>query len=193
MLSTTLVKMRAFTLIELMVSIAITAILAVIAIPNYSNFIVQMRVDNEISQLHRLLLLTRNFAINTGLPATLCPLNDQQQCHSQWQAELSVFIDLNDNQVYEPTNGEELLKIKPLIKQTDKLQYGIGRTRIKFAPTGRTSGWGSNGTFIYCPKDHPQASRALSIRTSGRFYTSTDSNNDGKDDLRNGKEIQCRA
>jgi len=191
--SLSLKKTRAFTLIELMISISITSILIAIAIPNYNDFIVKMRVDNEISQLHRLLLITRNAAINAGLPATLCPLNEQQHCNSQWQGELSVFMDLNDNQIYEPTNGEELLRIKPLIKQTDKLQYGLGRTRIKFASTGRTAGWGSNGTFIYCPKGYPQASRAISIRTSGRFYTSTDSDNDGKDDLRSGKEIRCRA
>ncbi|MCW8832484.1 MAG: GspH/FimT family protein [Colwellia sp.] len=152
-----------------------------------------MRVDNEISQLHRMLLITRNAAINSGLPTTLCPLNEQQQCNSQWQEELSVFIDLNDNQRYDPQSGEKLLRVKSPIMQKDKLQYGIGRTRIKFAPTGRTIGWGSNGTFRYCPNDHQQASRAIRVATSGRFYLSTDSDNDGKDELRNNSEIRCRV
>lgn len=64
-----------FTLIELMISIAITSILASIAMPNLNAYLTQLRVDNEISALHRLLFTARNTAINTRLPVTVCPLN----------------------------------------------------------------------------------------------------------------------
>ena len=42
-----------FTLVELMITIAIAATLMAIALPNFSSFLVEPRVDNEISQLQR--------------------------------------------------------------------------------------------------------------------------------------------
>jgi len=182
-----------FTLIELMISISIVAILTAIAYPNLNAFLSQMRVDNEISVLHRLLFSARNAAINNALPTTVCPLNDQNKCSTQWQNEISVFIDLNNNNTYDPTNNEIILRTKSAIKSDDKLQYGLWRSRIIYAPTGRTSGWGSNGTFKYCPKGYPEKSRAIRIATSGRLYTSSDIDQDGRDEVRNGSEINCRA
>ena len=180
------------TLIELIISIAIMSILAAITIPNFNAFLVQLRVDNEISQLHRMLLNARNGAINYQMPVTVCPLDLQNRCSSQWGNEIAVFIDLNSNNIYEPNNNDVLLRTKSAITTSDKLQYGLRRNRIIYAPTGRTSGWGSNGTFKYCPKDYPDKSRAISVATSGRVYTSTDIDNDNIDELRSGIEILCR-
>jgi len=182
-----------FTLIELMVSIAITSILASIAMPNLNAYLTQLRVDNEISTLHRLLFTARNAAINTQLPVTVCPLNEQNQCTSQWQNDIVVFIDLNNNNIYEPLNNETLIRTKSAIRNTDKLQYGIGRSRIIYAPTGRTAGWGSNGTLKYCPENYPEQSRAIRIATSGRLYASSDIDNDGRDEVRSGGEVNCRS
>ncbi|MGL1959519.1 MAG: GspH/FimT family pseudopilin [Colwellia sp.] len=183
---------RGVTLVELMVSISVTSILASIAIPNFSSFMIQMRVDNEITQLYRLLLTARNQAINMQLPVTICPLNENNHCDTQWHNEISVFIDLNHNQTYEPSKNEPLIQTKAVINIEDKLQYGKGRSRIIYSPTGRTTGWGSNGTFKYCPKAHTDKARAIRVATSGRVYISTDFDNDGKDETRNGAEIKCR-
>ncbi len=185
-------RLKGFTLIELMVSVSVTSILAAIAIPNYSDFIVKMRVDNEISQLQHLLLTARNQAINTQFPVTLCPLDAENKCNTQWEKEISVFIDLNSNNIYEPSNNEILVRTKSIVFNGDKLQYGLRRNRVKYAPTGRTIGWGSNGTFKYCPKNSNEHSRAIIISTSGRLYVSNDIDNDGKDETRNGAEIVCR-
>jgi len=192
MITSSISNQKAFTLIELMVSISIVSILTSIALPNLNEFRVKMRVDSEISQIQRLLLTARNQAINTQFPVTLCPLNTQNQCNTQWDKEISVFIDLNNNNIYEPLNNETLIRTKSIIFDGDKLQYGLGRNRIKYAPTGRTTGWGSNGTFKYCPKNNEEQSRAIVISTSGRLYISGDIDNDGKDETRNGREIACR-
>lgn len=183
---------KGFTLIELMVSVSVTSVLATFAVPNFNEFIVQIRVDNEISKLQRLLLTARNHAISVQYPVTLCPLNEQNQCTSQWQDEIAVFIDSNDNKIYEPASNEVLIAMKDFAHEGDRLQYGLNRNRIKFAPTGRTTGWGSNGTLKYCPINYNDHSRAIVISTSGRFYSSRDINGDGRDQIRNGGNIICR-
>ena len=179
---------KGFTLIELMVSVSVTSILLTIAIPNFSDFIVKMRVDNEISQLHRLLLITRNAAINNGQKAIVCPLNKALECTGQWQNELSVFIDANDNKEFDA--NEEVIRIRAAITQGDKLVYGIGRNKITFKPTGQLSGL-ANGTFRYCPQNHENKSRGIVVARSGRIYQSHDNNNDGIDENRGNKKITC--
>lgn len=181
-------NIRAFTLIELIVSISITSILAAIAIPNFSEFIVQLRVDNEISSLHRMLLITRNSAINSGQKAIICPLDDTQQCTTQWQNELSVFIDVNDNKKFDA--NENIISIRAEINTNDKLVYGKGRNKITFKPTGQLSGL-ANGTFRYCPLMYENHSRGIVVARSGRVYQSSDIDNDGIDENRGNKEINC--
>lgn len=181
---------RGFTLIELIISVSVTSILAAIAIPNYSDFIVKMRVDNEISQLYRMLLITRNSAISNGSKAILCPLDESYRCTTQWKNELSVFIDVNDNKAFDIDSGEKVLKIKSSILLGDTLLYGQGRNMITFKPTGNLSGL-ANGTFRYCPKNHKDKSRGIIVARSGRIYQSEDINNDGFDENRSYKKINC--
>jgi type IV fimbrial biogenesis protein FimT len=181
-----------FTLIELMVTISIAAVIATIALPNLNTFITKMRVDNEISQLYRLLLLARNTAVNYQQNVVVCPLNNTSICTSDWHKEISVFIDDNNDKIFTPSDEELIIRIKDEIKAQDKLQYGLGRTQILFEATGRTHGWGANGTFKYCPKEGEEYARGIVVSTSGRFYASSDINNDGIDEVRSGAQIKCR-
>lgn len=179
---------KGFTLVELMVSVSVTSILAAIAAPNLSDFIIKMRVDNEVSQLHRMLLLTRNAAINSGQKAIICPLDSSYQCTEQWQNELSVFIDVNGNKTFDA--NEKVISMRAAIKSGDELVYGKGRNNITFKPTGQLSGL-ANGTFRYCPQSNKNHSRGIIVARSGRVYQSSDIDNDGIDENRGNKEINC--
>ncbi|MBU2925369.1 GspH/FimT family pseudopilin [Colwellia sp. 1_MG-2023] len=180
--------MKGVTLLELIISVSITAILAIIVIPNFNDFIVKMRVDNEISKLHRMLIMARNTAINSGQNTILCPLNTTSQCSELWGNELSIFIDSNNNKTFDP--DEKILQIKEGITVGDQLVYGIGRTMITFKSTGQLSGL-ANGTFRYCPKDYKEHSRGIIVARSGRVYQSSDLDNDGVDENRGNTEISC--
>lgn len=179
---------RGFTLIELIVAIAIVAILSAIALPNMNNFLVKMRVDNEITELQRLLLTARNMAINTGKITTVCPLTSGV-CTNNWQDEISVFT----NDANTSVNGnafaanDELIKVKEAIRSGDELQYT--QNSVIYTPDGRLLTAAAN--FSYCPQDKEDESRGISISLSGRSYTSSDTDNDSKDEDREGNEIVC--
>ncbi len=190
LLKKNLYKIRGITLIELMVSIAIAATVSVIALPNMNRFIIQLRVNNEISGLQRLLLTARNYAINSSNKAIICPLTTNGVCTTNWHKELSVFIDNNNNKVFDSTNNEKIIITKAAIKTGDTLIYGKRRTNITYQPTGHLSGL-SNGTFRYCPLGEISLSRAIVIARSGRFYVSTDNDGDSRDETRGNKEITC--
>lgn len=184
------VRKQGFTLVELMVAIAVVAILSAIALPNMSDFLVKMRVDNEISEMQRLLLTARNMAINTGKITTVCPIVDGN-CNANWQGEISVFT----NSANTLANGtsfagtDELVKVKEAVKTGDKLQFAD--TSVIYTPNGRLLTPVINRTFRYCPKGDADSSRGIDVSVSGRSYTTSDTDSDGKDEDRNGSEIVC--
>lgn len=178
------------TLIELIISIAITSILTSVALPNLNDYVVQLRVDNEISRLGRLLLVARNHAINRNSNVIICPLASGSTCSANWHEELSVFVDNNANQEFDSANGEVLIATKSAISADDILTYAKKRTKITYQATGHLFGL-SNGTLRYCPKGHQDKSRAIVVARSGRFYATTDINGDGRDETRSKQIIKC--
>lgn len=184
-------KYLGFTIIEVLVSLAILLSLITIGIPSLDNFIIHMRVDNEISAMHRMLLLARNSAINNELYVTFCPLDNDNKCTTDWGKKLTVFKDINKNRRYEINIGESIIKIKSAINPNDKLQYGKGRNALVYGPTGHLVIWGGNATFKYCPKSHENKSRGLVISTSGRVYETAYNAKRAQDTNRSGKIIVC--
>ncbi|SEK29983.1 type IV fimbrial biogenesis protein FimT/type IV fimbrial biogenesis protein FimU [Colwellia chukchiensis] len=181
---------KGFTITELLIGIAIVGLLVAIASPSLNQFIVQSRVDNEVSEIHRLLLAARNSAINSGKNVTVCPLKGTT-CSTDWQQELSVFTNnastLANNKAFDSAN-EELIKVKSKISENDTLKFS--QNIIIFSPTGRLVS-GGNGKFSYCPKGYSDLSRGVEISLSGRVYATSDSNNDGKDNNRSGTVVSC--
>lgn len=163
---------KGFTIIELMVTIAIAGIIAAIAMPNLNDFLVRMRVDNEVTEMHRLLLTARNSAINTGLNTTVCPLNTAtpQTCTNNWENDISVFT--NTTAVTNIMDGTDtLIKIKAAIKASDKLEL-TNAGAIVYSPTGRTITNNAN-QLTYCPYGYSKESNGISVSTSGRSYIGT--------------------
>ena len=180
-----------FTIIEILVSLAILLSLIAIGTPLLNNFIVETRVDNEIFTLHRLLLVARNTALTHNSNVTLCPLNSQGFCTNSWHKELSVFTDANNNKIYEPALNETIVAVKNAIKVGDKLQYGKTRVGLTYAATGHLSGWGQNATFSYCPKGYDDKNRGIIVAMSGRSYISSANKKNTGNIRRTGSKIVC--
>ena len=177
---------KGFSLIELMVVIAVSAIMISIAIPRLSDFTVKMRIDNEISQLNRLVLSARNSAITLEQNVITCPL-ESGVCTANWQNQLTTFIDNDNNGIFLAAN-DTLVKIKAANTSGDIITYA-GQRSINFSPTGVLSSIASQ--FIYCPISDNSLARAIVLSPSGRTYVTTDANNDGKDEFRVGGNVVC--
>jgi type IV fimbrial biogenesis protein FimT/type IV fimbrial biogenesis protein FimU len=178
-------KNRGFTVTELLVGIAITGILATLAVPKLSEFTVGLRVDSEISELNRLLLTARNSAINSGSRVIICPLSPK--CSANWQQEISVFIDNNNDGDYDA--NDTIVKVKAAIPNNDKLQYA--QNSLIYTPSGNLSATPTTSPFSYCPGSNTDKSRGIVVSASGRSYVTSDIDSDGIDEDRNGNAITC--
>ena len=180
---------QGFTLLEVLITIAILAIATIIALPALNEFTVKMRVDNEISQLHRMLLLTRNTAINAEQNITICPLDINNSCSTNWHQAVTVFKDLNENQRYDSANNETIVQIKSAISNEDTLKYE--KTSLIYTATGNLANDSSVLPFSYCPNAFNELGRGILVSLSGRSYVTSDTDNDGRDEDRYGNEISC--
>lgn len=175
---TTYKQALGFSLIELLVTIAVAGIVMTIALPSLGSFTTQMRVDNEISELQRLLLTTRNTAINSGQNATLCPLQADDTCENttDWTGRIGIV------------SIDGLIKEREAIQGGDKLDFTFNS--VTYTPSGQLSN-NNIGTFSYCPKGFSDYSRGIDLSLSGRAYLSSDINGDGKEQDRNNNNIVC--
>ncbi|GHG02439.1 hypothetical protein GCM10017161_34130 [Thalassotalea marina] len=178
---------KGMTLIEILITLTIIGLASLIALPALSEFTVKTRVDAEVIELQRFLITARNAAINSGKQVTVCPLSNGA-CTNGWKNQLTIFVNENDNNNYNAAN-EQIVKIKADISSDDIIKFTGGATLV-YSPTGRLIG-GNNVAFTYCPKNYNALARGVNIALSGRAYLTQDTDNDGKDEDRNGNELNC--
>ncbi len=86
---------RGFTLVELVVTIALVAILTSLAIPSFSEALRQWRRDNTTRGLLTSLQLARTESIKTSRQVIVCPSTDETSCaaSTEWNTGWIVFRD----------------------------------------------------------------------------------------------------
>ena len=85
-----------FTLIELMIVVAIAGILAAIALPSYVNYVIETRIAGVTHDLAVDLQLAREEAVMSGERVSVCPSTDKVSCNSGgkgWEKGWIVFTD----------------------------------------------------------------------------------------------------
>ncbi|MDY7537341.1 GspH/FimT family pseudopilin [Undibacterium sp. RTI2.1] len=93
---------QGFSLVELMVTISVAAILLAIGAPSFSSFINNQKLVSTASEFYAAINMTRSEAIKRGSRVDMVP-NDGANWSSGW----TVFIDANSNQIVDP--GETII------------------------------------------------------------------------------------
>lgn len=75
---------RGFTLIELMITVTIMAILTAMAIPSFSEVILKSTLTNQARDLMASSLLARSEAIKRNQTVTLCASSNGSTCGGTW-------------------------------------------------------------------------------------------------------------
>lgn len=160
-----------FTLIEILVTIAIVGIVASFAIPSFNNLIVSNRNTTAANELMANLLLAKSEALKRSSNVTLCPSADQSTCSgsSDYSTGWIVFLDCNDNNSTNdavancgPNNREEIIKVR---EGFDSMFINnASDTKITFQFSGRTGG---NSTFNI-GKDASNVKKRIVINPVGR-------------------------
>ncbi len=97
-----------FTLVELMIAVAIVAILAALAFPSFQGTLRSNRAATSTNEMLASLSLARTEAIRNNRGASICPSADGASCGADWNAGWLVWADTNaDNAV---NGGETVIR-----------------------------------------------------------------------------------
>ncbi len=147
-----------FTLVELLVTIAIVAILASLAAPSFVQFLAKQAVTAQANEFADALRLARSEALKRGLPVRLCRVADPEADPLVCAAALGDW-----RNGWMVTDGTNLF----LVKQALSNSGGVtgGRISIVFQPTGIAIG--ANTTFNFRSSD-PTLCRQVVVASTGR-------------------------
>ena len=133
------------TLIELIVAIALLAIVTTVGLPNYQRFSARNEVAAEVLRLKTALAKARSVAITRRTQVTLCPTSTLSECDvaGGWDNTLAIFVGNGS------TGDAELLRTFG-DSSVDSLTYRNDNLPVRYGALGRAGG--HFGTFRICGK-----------------------------------------
>lgn len=173
---------QGFTLLELMVIVAIAGIIMVVGIPSFNQSISNSRLTTNIHQLVSALNLARSEAVKRNSTVSV------KKSGSEWESGWTVFSDFDGDGVQEA--GDTLLRTYDALPNN----YTLRGTYTNFI-TFKASGISASGSFVLCENSDsnniPEAttSRVINISSVGRVGIGADIDNNEIPEIGNGTEI----
>lgn len=163
-------KDAGFTLIELMIAVAVVAILLGLGVPAWHSVVSATHSSSARELLYEATLAAGNHAMVAGNAAVLCASTDGVQCSggSDWSHGWIAFSDTNRDRTR--SNDERLLRVQGALPDGVHLRGTAGRSRLVFQPMGGTPG--SNVTFTLCDKRGAAKASTVVMANNGRLRLS---------------------
>ena len=154
---------QGFTLVELLITLSVLAVITAIAVPAMTNLINSIGQQTQVNQLLADLNFARSQAITSRRTVSLCAGETSCNGLARWKSQIIVFEDLDANGALD--EHEQPLRIST-ITANHAWKWGNFRNRryMSFKPNGTTHSL--NGTFTLC-RDN-EALKAVVINITGR-------------------------
>ena len=127
-----------FTLVEMVVTVAIVAILLGIAIPSYNETILNMKLTSYTNNLVASILLGRSEAIKRNALVSLCVSSSGTACTAGgWQQGWILMCKSTDNVNCNPAGANTIvIQTQPPLSTGWRISEVAALTTIVFQPTG---------------------------------------------------------
>jgi type IV fimbrial biogenesis protein FimT len=163
-------KESAFTLLEIIVTLAIIALVMAFAIPGMGTFIKNERLTTQINALVGHLAYARSEAVLRTQQVAVCVSNDTTSCTggNSWEDGWIVYVDVDGNGSF--SGGEIILRAQPTLEGGNTLTPATIGTQIIYDFRGFLST--PVGSLLLCDDRSGPYGKTLSISTTGRVRAS---------------------
>ena len=158
------VNTSGFTLLELIIALAITAIVSTVGLPAMSDWLGNQRVRAESHLLWQHLGLARQTAVLRRQVVVACPTADGLRCDNDadWSQGWMVFINLDDDRPAQKDPHERLISRH---QSHDRIRIVSNRRTLRFSGDLQRA---SNGRLLVCGDRPDQPPTQLVISPTGR-------------------------
>jgi type IV fimbrial biogenesis protein FimT len=168
-----------FTLVELMITLAIAVVLLTIGVPSFYTLIKNNRLTSATNDLVSGLNLARSEAVTRARRVTICKSADQTTCDtsgSGWEQGWIVYSDENNNGAYDSSGTPEpLLRVQGAmgnqITATGNTNVANYISYIASGQSQMTGGGFQAGTITFCDDRAEDVGKNLVINSTGRVRT----------------------
>ena len=157
----------AFTLIELMITLAVAAVVLTIGVPGFGRIIENNQLATTTNSFVSSLTFARSEAVKRNEAVTICRGSVSTNCAAAagYEQGWLVFIDNNASSTYDAS--DELLRVNEALPSNFTLR-GNGQYQSVFRYTSKGRVAAINGRFVLCKGGDLEKSRAVFIETTGR-------------------------
>ena len=156
---------QGFTLLELMITLAIVAVLMTIALPSMQDFIKNERLVTQLNSLLSHLQYARSEAVTRHQQVVLCASDNGSTCTTgDWQDGWIMFADTDASGGVSGTDS--ILKVKDAL-EGDTTLSSTGGKRVIYDDRGFSPN--SNATFSLCDSRGPTFGKSITISNTGRI------------------------
>lgn len=167
---------RGFTLVELLVVLAVGSILLAIAIPSYAFLVNSSRLAAVTNALVTALQLARSEAVKRGVRVTACKTSNAMAATpacdttASWQQGWLVFVDGGTKGVID--SGDILLRVQDRVSAAVTITTSNYSSYISYLPSGKSQGPNelANGALRICVAS---SRRDIIINNTGRIRLDT--------------------
>ena len=162
---------RGFTLVELLVTMTLVAILSAIALPSLSSFVTNSRVSSRANDFVAAINLARSEAVKRSSGVTICPSSNAATCATaaDWASGWIVFSDHDIDATAD--TGDELIHVFPGLSGGITMVLGNNGTitkSITFLGVGRSVASFGGTVATLCPPEGGDYCRYICINSLGR-------------------------
>ena len=166
-------KAQGLTLTELLITLAVAAVVLAMATPSLRDLMLDNRVTAQANAFLTSLNLARSEAVKRGLRVVVCNSTDGARCAGaeDWNGGWIVFVDRNENGQVDPDPDPAL--DEPVLQVHGPLSGGLRlfgnapvAARVGYTPAGFAVQMGS--LALCAPRREDDHGRAVIINNTGR-------------------------
>lgn len=157
---------QGFTLVELMVALAILAIMSAVAVPRFSDMIARNRMSGATNEIVAAIHLARSEAVTKNARVVICATRAGTACDGNDWSRVMTFVDADRNG--SRSNNEEIRQVVDVSNPNLRV-FNNGGANIVFSPSGLSPmglATSANNTLTVCSPELDGRQRIITVGVS---------------------------